>query len=158
MPKFATDARIIEDSLPLDLLKQNVYVKIDEQALLDVLNGISELNHIGIFKQDNTLENILLDDEGRAYIADFSRSVFVKPLSENFYKQRKIFDLVFYDLVYLVMPIEIFKEFLERRNISLQNDWSKIVNELKKPTQEALTTVTLAKLVENDTFRLQGKK
>ena len=70
-PNLPTDAEVIS-CLPRDPLKKAVYDQVGEYTFIDIVNGISSLNKIGILKQDNKLADVLLDSQGRAFIADFS--------------------------------------------------------------------------------------
>ena len=94
MPKLPTDAQVIMFG-PENPSKKAVYEQIGQHTLIDKVNSMANLNKIGILKADNKLSNVLLDAQGRAYIADFSCSTLVKTLTEDFYSERHVEDEIF---------------------------------------------------------------
>ena len=156
MPKMPTDGAIIWLGEPVGALKM-IWDRIREQTLLDIIEGVKELNKVGIRHSDIRLPNILLDKEARAYVADFSTSLLVKPLNVSFYSKRKLDDDLFRDFDFTGIRVQNFYTFFKKLNIKVENDWEKILLEFKKPEEKAMTTVRMAELIGEGFFRMNDK-
>ena len=154
MPRLPTDANIVWIDEPQDALKKDIWHKVNEQTVLDVINGIKGLNEIGVLHKDIHNGNVLLDFQGRAFISDFSFANFVQPLTENYYNQRQLNDGMYCDYEGSRSSISNFQLFFKHRNIRVQNDWERIITDFSIPEKKAMTTVRLAELIEEGAYTI----
>ena len=155
MEKMPSDAEVIEMNLEdMSAEQELVLSQINEQTLINIIEGVAKLNEIGIYKTDNYLNNILLNIDGSPSICDFSKTEFLTPISTVDYYSRKGEGWIFTDYKQIKKLIHSFLTFFESYRMFLENDWSKISEEFGREFNDAKTTVYISKLIREGAFRL----
>ena len=159
MPKMTSNAYIINKSrLRLNSQEKLAASRITDETFFDLLSGVAELNKMGIFRADNKLENTLLDQNGRAFVADFSTSLLVTPLSVDYYRLYKGNFMMTFDMTGFSEIAESFETFFKNRKIKSNLDWKKLKQEFTAEDADRMSTVHLVRLLREGKYRKFDEK